>query len=656
VCVGTTTNLTNAFSGGNWTSSNAAVISVNSSGDAFASTAGGAHITYTLGGCYVTRYMYAFDNPAIITPVAVATRCVGSTITFSNSTPGGTWSSSAPGTADVGSASGLVSAFSAGVATITYKITATGCYTTKLMNVNPNPAPITGSTGVCVGGTTNLSNTTSGGSWSSSFPFVASVGAGTGIVSGNVAGTATITYRLSSTNCFSTTSVNVSPPPGTITGPGQVCAGSTITLGNPVPGGSWSTGDPSVALVGSATGIVMGVSNATVNITYTVPGCSPVAREITVNPLPGTISGVFFTCYGQSTTLMSTAPGGTWSSLDTTVATVISVAGNGVVSGLSMGTTIIKYTVGSGCSTSEIVTVYPLADIEGSDSVCVGSEISLTDIVGGGTWVSSNPAVASIDTFTGHVGGLVAGITYIGYTLPTGCATTFFLEVIPPLPPIAGPMAICSNSEAVLSNGVTGGRWSTNNEYVAEVDSITGKVSGHFPDTTQIIYSKFGCITSTIVTINPLPAPVLSFNWATRIMSTSPFYVSYQWFDTANGVIPGATTYSFTATNSDNAYYVKVTDFNGCSKETELFQFPLQISTVESDGVYSLFPNPATDLVNIDAPSIVNAIVTSIDGKVLLELKNAKVINTSNLAAGMYFVNLYDETGQLVSVQKLLRQ
>src|SRR5690349_4341921 len=54
--------------------------------------------------------------------------------------------------------------------------------------------PITGSTKICKGSTTTLSNAASGGVWTSSATTIASIGSSTGLLSGLNAGTAIITY------------------------------------------------------------------------------------------------------------------------------------------------------------------------------------------------------------------------------------------------------------------------------------------------------------------------------------------------------------------------------------------------------------------------------------------------------------------------------
>src|SRR4029077_15145001 len=114
-------------------------------------------------------------------------------------------------------------------------------------------------------------------------------------------------------------------------------------------------------------------------------GCTA-TTVVTVNPLPSAISGTATVCVGSTTTL-SDAGGGTWTSSTSSVATVVS--GTGVVTGVSSGTSTITYTLGTGCTTTTVVTVNPLPSaISGTATVCVGSTTTLSD-AGGGTWTSS---------------------------------------------------------------------------------------------------------------------------------------------------------------------------------------------------------------------------------------------------------------------------
>jgi len=661
VCLGSTLTMSNSTFGGAWSSSLPGTASVGAStGVVTGMSVGVAVITYALGGCYKIRYIQVNDTPVAITPSGISQVCIGATSTLSDGTPGGTWLSSASGTASIGSSSGIVTGGASGTARITYQISASGCYTTKVVSVIPNPAAIGGVTGICNGNASTLTDASGpGGTWSSNLPGIASIGITTGTVTTHLAGTATITYTAGS-GCYATTVVTVSAPPLPINGSVfSLCAGdSTLFLSDPVPGGVWSTGAAGTATVGT-TGRVTGISSGTVDITYTTPGCTAVSRNITVNPLPGPITGILSACNGLTTSLFNTITTGFWISSDTLVATIDSFSG--ILSGHTMGTTNVTYAItATGCKVTAQVTVNPLAPILGSDTICVGSQTLLTNIVGGGTWASSNPVIGTIGSTSGIIIGLVSGITFVVYTLPTTCSTSFFIRVLPPLPVITGAGTICSGSVSTLSDITTGGTWSTDNAFVASINPTTGVMSGLFPDTATITYSIYGCVTTTVVTVNPLPTPIITHDWTTHTLSAQNFYISYQWYDSSAGVaaeaIPGATNNALVIPRVDKYYRVSVTDANGCAKMTDwLFRNYTGVNELTAEAI-NVYPNPAAKTVFIESPVRIKAVINSIEGQILMMKDDAKKIDISNLPAGMYMLSLSDDTGQVITVRKLVKE
>jgi|GEM_PF-814155 len=224
----------------------------------------------------------------------------------------------------------------------------------------PNAGSIAGTTTLCAGATSALtSNGLTGGTWSSSNPTIATVNA-TGVVTGVAAGTATITYSFSANGCSSSTTstvtINALPNAGSIAGTTTLCTGATSALtSNGLTGGTWTSSNTTIATV-NATGVVTGVATGTINITYSVSanGCSAnTSRTITINALPnaGTIAGTNSFSAGTSQTFTSNGlTGGTWTSSNTTIATVNAT---GVVTGVAAGTATVTYTVSAnGCSTN----------------------------------------------------------------------------------------------------------------------------------------------------------------------------------------------------------------------------------------------------------------------------------------------------------------
>jgi gliding motility-associated-like protein len=101
-----------------------------------------------------------------------------------------------------------------------------------------------------------------------------------------------------------TINVNVIPAPtaGSVTGPNVVCAGSTITLTDPTPGGVWGVSNSVASVAG---GVVTGISGGVDTISYSVTntcGTASSTRTVTINPLPPAplITGVTVYCQNDT--------------------------------------------------------------------------------------------------------------------------------------------------------------------------------------------------------------------------------------------------------------------------------------------------------------------------------------------------------------------
>jgi hypothetical protein len=225
------------------------------------------------------------------------TICVGSTATYTDATPGGSWSCS--GATLTIAATGIATGVALGVATITYTVGAS--YVTYPVTVTAIPAPITGPSSVCAGSSIALSASPSGGIWSSSVVPVAVIGS-TGILTGLTAGITTITYTIS-TGCATTRAITVNPIPAPITGPSIVCTGSTITLSDVTTGGVWTSHAPAVASVSTSGGVVTGIAPGSVIIDYVVTTGCLVSKSVTVTTAPAavyTVTGGGTYCAGAT--------------------------------------------------------------------------------------------------------------------------------------------------------------------------------------------------------------------------------------------------------------------------------------------------------------------------------------------------------------------
>ena len=463
------------------------------------------YATVTNGTCSSTDSSVITINPAVTSISGPTQVCVGATITVSDGTSGGTWSSSAPGIASVGSTSGVVTGNATGTATILYTIG--GCSASVTITVQPSPAAISGVAAVCQGGGTSLlSDATTGGTWSSSNTTFATVGSSTGFVTAYLAGTPTISYTSSSTGCSATIPFTVNPTPAAISGTPMICFGLTTTLLDASGTGTWTSFNPGVASINPSTGVATGVSLGTTTITFTLPTTCFTTLIVTVNPLPTAILGRDTVCEGSTVLLSDMTGGGTWSSGLSGTASIGS--STGLVTGVSSGSAPVTYTVNaSGCIATANVWVNPLpALISGQNYACAaGSSTSLSDATGGGTWSSSDTSVAVVST-SGLVTSSTSGVTIITYSLPTGCLRTDVVTINPLPSNIYGPDSVCFGYTTVVMDSTSGGYFTSSAPGIATVDSFTGAVHGLGVGTTMISYtaSGTGCTNPRAFTVNPI--------------------------------------------------------------------------------------------------------------------------------------------------------
>jgi hypothetical protein len=168
----------------------------------------------------------------------------------------------------------------------------------------------------------------------------------------------------------------------------------------------------------------------------------------------------------------------------------------------------------------------------------------------------------------------------------------------------------------------------------------------------------FGCTltsTTSTITVDPLPIkPVI--NKIGSILSTANPYASYQWY--RNGkIIVGATSRSYTI-SFDGDYHVVVTSSQGCKNISDVLSVQnLSVKQIARDGVkIDLYPNPAQSMINIDAPIDVNLVIRDIQGKQIMELKNAKQVDMSAYADGIYIFTLTDKEGVVVKMDKVVKR
>ncbi len=515
--------------------------------------------------------------PAVL-PItgSTTTVCVGASIVLDDLTSGGTWTESTGNTSVTG---GTVDGLIAGADVISYTLSNICGTSTATINVTviaaPDAGTILGPSNVCAGSSIVLTDASPGGTWSESTGTATVVG---GTVTGITAGTSdVISYDVTNFCGTATASVTVNIITvlggGTsLTGPSVVCQGSSIVLTNPVPGGTWSESTGNTSVTG---GTVTGLVGGTDVITYALSnacGINNITKTVTINPLPdaGVITGLNNVCLSGTLPLADVAPGGTWSASNAHA----TVSGTGLVTGVTVGVTVISYTVSNSCgsvsatTTINVISVPSAGTITGSATVCQGATSVLTDATLGGTWSALN---ANATLAGGTVTGVTAGTDIISYTVSTSCGTAYATKsiTINPLPSpaaIGGLSYVCLGSSTSLSDATPGGSWSSSNTNASITG--TGLVSGLVVGQDTINYSVTnGCGTVTVtvnISIDPIVTPGISFSASpgfTTCPSTPVTYTAnpvngggspvYQWAVNGTALGSGA-AFIYTPVNGDH--------------------------------------------------------------------------------------------------------
>ncbi len=428
--------------------------------------------TITSGVCVQTftgQIATVTVNPAAGPITGPATICTSSTITFTNTVSGGTWSSSATARATVNSSTGAVTGVAVGAVTISYTVGSCPA-TTTAVTVITTPAAITPATAVsvCEGATTTLADATAGGVWSSSNTARATVDTATGIVRGVSAGSVTITY---SNGCGTapTKAVTVNTMPAAITGtslavaPVAICTLTTYnSFTNSVSGGTWTNSPTTVGTIGSSTGIFN--TSSTVGstiITYTIGSCSVTATLGVGSTPPASITGATSVCATATTTLADATAGGIWTSSNPTLATV--VGGTGVVTGINAGSVTITYSNGCGSPATRSMTVNGSTVTLRADTACTGTTFHLYATVGAAgtySWTGPNSFTSTLQNPTiSGVTANAAGTYTFSTTSTTGSCTTGgqvfgIIDQVPSVNVTATPASFCNSGTSALSDVV----------------------------------------------------------------------------------------------------------------------------------------------------------------------------------------------------------
>jgi hypothetical protein len=302
----------------------------------------------------------------------------------------------------------------------------------------PTVAAISGTSTICAGGTTTLTDATSGGTWSSAATSVATISS-SGVVTGVAAGTSIISYTVTSGGCSAAKNftMTVSGATAITTQPvaSTICAGSNTSFTVAATGAGltyiWKENGSNLSNGGiysgatSATLTLTGATAAQDNKSYSVfvqGTCGSVLSNsavLTVNSVPSVTAKTVTTCSGTAFTVTPTGvPAGTtytWSAPSGT-----SFTGG---SAQASGQTSISQTL-TNTSTSAATAIYTVTP---TSSCGAGSVFTVTVTVNPATAIAVQPAASTVCTGAANsfsVSATGLGLTYIwkeaGFNLSDG--------------------------------------------------------------------------------------------------------------------------------------------------------------------------------------------------------------------------------------------
>ena len=606
------------------------------------------------GLCTITWSINAIGCPSALTPVTVtvnpvpvvtvtnATACAGqqAILTATSTVPGGTFTWSPGGTTGA-----TITVTPNTTTTYTATYTVAGCPPvtgTGTVTINPLQ-PITGTLSACLGLTSQLANAVTPGTWSSSNTGVATISA-SGLVTGVLAGTSTITYNASN-GCSTTSQFTVYPQPILTATPSNVlCFGGTgsvslSAVGANAPytyGGSPTQNLQPGTYTYTATS-VDGCVSAPVSVTITQPQVALALSSTQVNVL----------CSGNNTgSINLTVTGGTapytyaWSN-NTTLEDP---------TGLASGAYTVTVTDANGCTATTTVTITQPSTLTSSYTQvnvgCFGNTTGSIDLtVNGG--VAPYVFAWSNQAITEDLNNIPSGVYTVTATDANGCTTTQTVTITQPQAALALSTTqvnvLCfGNSTGSVNLTVTGGTapynylWSNN----GTAEDPTGMPSGAY---TVTVTDANGCTAQTSVTITQPQAALALSSTQVNVLCFGNSTGSVN-LTVTGGTAPYTYAWSNNTTLQDptglaaGTYTVTVTDANGCTATTT-------VTITEPASAVSV-TTQSQNILCLNGTGSVNSTPTGgVAPYTYSWTNNALTQNITNLQAGSYTVTVQDANG-----------
>jgi len=298
-------------------------------------------------------------------------------------------------------------------------------------------------------------------------------------------------------------------------------------------------------------------------------------------------------------------------------------------------------------------------------NICTGSQVLLTGPTGTGLtyqWQLGGVNIPGANNFS--YAANVSGYYTVQITSANCTSTSTQVNVHvtnhPPaniLTPAGNSISICADQNVSLQANTGNGytyKWLHNNVIVPNqtASSLVASSAG----TYQVVVSDNGCdSTSSPFTVFVNPIPTVAISQTQNVLTAVGVFTQYQWYLNSN-LIAGATAPSYTVQTPGN-YSVWVKDANGCvATSASCYAYPTGVVNTNINGAtVNIYPNPASKIIYIDAAVTVNAKISAVDGKVVMEKNDAKSLDISELPNGVYMIRITNTAGDLLKIEKLVK-
>ena len=295
----------------------------------------------------------------------------------------------------------------------------------------------------------------------------------------------------------------------------------------------------------------------------------------------------------------------------------------------------------------------PVITSSPNDSICAGQQVTISADTGAVyNWNTGSTSQSISVNSTGDYWTTVSNILYPACSVNSD---TVHITIMPlPNVNLGNDSSICQGTQILLdaTNAGASYNWSTG---ATTPTVLAGNAAAYWVSVT----SAFGCVNSDTVTIGIDPLPVAVFNYSNTNMTysfadQSQYGTGWHWdFGDSNSDTQQNPSHTYA---SAGTYTVTLIVTNACSSDTStqvIVVTGLEMISALDGMQVNVFPNPATDLVNIsfsiEDETLVYIGVYDVSGKLVTpvlstaaipsQVQNA-ILNTSNLSDGVYFVRL----------------